>query len=237
MVWAPRPTPPPPSPPPQSALTADAAARAASIPAITSAGVFPGLSGLLAAAMRDDAALEGAGPYAADAAPSSVSRIRYAYYVAGSGGAGPAVLAATMLLAGTPVAAWRDRARVEAGPWSQPLPADFGPGVGVKEVYLVDLPEVEAAATVLGAASVSARFATAPAVFNLGMRALASFGPRAWVTDPAAAAAVAAALAPLVAAGDALVGGKIAMRIDLETAAGGAATALFQHKDMATAVG
>lgn len=207
------------------------------MPAITSAGVFPGLSGLLAAAMRDDAALEGTGPYPPDAAPAAVSRIRFAYYVAGSGGAGPAVLAATLLLAGTPVAAWRGGARVEAAPWSQPLPADFGPGVGMKDVYLVDLPEVEAAATVLGAAAASARFATAPAVFNLGMRALASFGPRAWVTDRAAAAAVAGALGPLVKAGDALVGGTIAMRVDLETEAGGVATALYQHRDMAQAVG
>jgi hypothetical protein len=203
------------------------------VPCITTAGVFPGLSGLLGAALVD--AVTSPPPPATASAPT---RLRYSYFVAGSGGAGAAVLAATLLLAGTPAAAWRDGERVTAPPWSQPMTVDFGRGVGRKRVALIDLPEVEAAAVALGVPSVSARFGTAPAAFNVAMAAFAALAPRSWVTDGPTAARVAGALAPIVAAGDALAGdGTVAIRADLETGAGESAAAVYVHRDMAAAVG
>ena len=47
-----------------------------------------------------------------------------------SGGAGPAVLAATLLLAGRDAAAWKDGTKVSRPAFSEPLPADFGRFVG-----------------------------------------------------------------------------------------------------------
>ena len=237
--------PPPPPPPPstssspsQSALAADAAARAAGVPAITTAGVFPGLSGLLGAALVDSVRGGGGGGDASSHPASSLSRLRYSYFVAGTGGAGPAVLAATLLLAGTRAAAWSEGARVSARPWSQARSVDFGRGVGTRSVALIDLPEVEAAATCLGVPSVSARFGIAPAVFNLAMAVFAAAAPRAWVTDRETAARVGAALAPLIAAADALGADRtVAVRADLETTAGEAAAAIYVHRDMAAAVG
>lgn len=214
----------------QSALTADAAAKAAGVPCVTTAGVFPGLSGLLAAALVDGVT--------APPATSTPTRLRYSYLVAGSGGAGPAVLAATLLLAGTPATAWADGKKVSAPAWSQPLPVDFGRGVGTRTVALIDLPEVEGAATALNVPSVSARFGITPAFFNAATAALAAVAPKAWLTDRAAAARVGAALGPIVAAGDAIFKDRtVAMRADLETSAGETASAIYVHRDMTSAVG
>ena len=250
------------------ALSANAEARAAGVPAITTAGVFPGLSGLMASHMcavarleaaplgvkvapRDDGGEAAAGARAAAAAaaaaaggsraskassssspssrsppppsssaassvltatetsipegaePSDPSRLRYSYFVAGSGGAGPAVLAATLLLAARDAAAWKDGARVARPAFSEPLTADFGRFVGSKTVYLIDLPEVEAAAADLRVPSVSARFATAPGVFNLGTALLARLVPKGVLGDRQFAAGAARVLGPLVAAADA----------------------------------
>ena len=152
-----------------------------------------------------------------DAAPSEPSRLRYSYFVAGSGGAGPAVLAATLLLAGRDAAAWKDGTKVSRPAFSEPLPADFGRFVGSKTVYLIDLPEVEAAAVDLRVPSVSARFATAPGAFNLGTVLLARLLPKKILADRDFAARAAGVLAPLVAAADAAMGVlPVAIRVDLE---------------------
>ena len=152
-----------------------------------------------------------------DATPSEPSRLRYSYYVAGSGGAGPAVLAATLLLAGRDAAAWKDGAKLTRRAFSEPLPADFGRFIGRKTVYLIDLPEVEAAAVDLRVPSVSARFATAPGVFNLGTVLLARLLPKSVLGDRTFAASAASVLAPLVAAADAMMKVlPIAIRVDLE---------------------
>ena len=172
----------------QSALAAAPAAAAAGVPAITTAGVFPGVSNLMAAAMVDAARSGGAASLLASrnastsAPPSSSSaaaaspaaaadpvepaRVRYSYYVAGSGGAGPAVLEASLLLAAQPARAYVGGNAVTRPAMTDPRPADFGPPLGEKTVTLLSLPEVDSTARVLGVPAVSARFATAPAIFN-----------------------------------------------------------------------
>jgi len=151
------------------------------------------------------------------AAPSEPSRLRYSYYVAGSGGAGPAVLAATLLLAGRDAAAWKDGSKLTRPAFSEPLPADFGRFIGRKTVYLIDLPEVEAAAVDLRVPSVSARFATAPGIFNLGTVLLARLLPKSVLGDRGFASSAAGVLGPLVAAADAAMKAlPVAIRVDLE---------------------
>ena len=151
------------------------------------------------------------------AVPSEPSRLRYSYYVAGSGGAGPAVLAATLLLAGRDATAWKDGEKLSRPAFSEPLPADFGRFIGRKTVYLIDLPEVEAAAVDLRVPSVSARFATAPGVFNLGTVLLARLLPKSVLGDGGFASGAAGVLAPVVAAADAAMRVlPVAIRVDLE---------------------
>ena len=94
------------------------AAEAAGVPCITAAGLYPGLSNLLAAHMQAEAereALEdGASPE--DAALAAVpERLRFSYWTAGSGGAGRTILATSLMLLGEDVEAYEEvRACVRA---------------------------------------------------------------------------------------------------------------------------
>ena len=242
----------------QSALAATAAAAAAGVPAITTAGVFPGVSNLMAAAMVDAARaggaaslLRGSGPAggaagaaAASAAPAPAAaadpvepaRVRYSYYVASSGGAGPAVLEASLLLAAQPARAFVGGQAVTRPAMTDPRPADFGPPLGEKTVSLLSLPEVESTARCLRVPSVSARFATAPAIFNWATAALVGAAP-GWVGSREGARAAARLAAPFVAAADAVVGSTLAMRVDVELVDGTAAAGLYVHRRATDAVG
>lgn len=242
----------------QSALAAAPAAAAAGVPAITTAGVFPGVSNLMAAAMVDAARSGGAASLLASrnastsAPPSSSSaaaaspaaaadpvepaRVRYSYYVAGSGGAGPAVLEASLLLAAQPARAYVGGNAVTRPAMTDPRPADFGPPLGEKTVTLLSLPEVDSTARVLGVPAVSARFATAPAIFNWLTALLVRAAP-GWVGSRDGARAAARLAAPLVAAADAVVGSTLAMRVDVELVDGTAAAGLYLHRRATDAVG
>lgn len=59
---------------------------------------------------------------------TSIERIRYSYFTAGSGGAGKTLLVTSLMLLGEPVVAFRDEKSVIAPPMSQPALVDFGPG-------------------------------------------------------------------------------------------------------------
>lgn len=60
------------------------------------------------------------------------SFLRYSYYTAGSGGAGPTILETSFLLAGEPVTVYKDGQAFTLPPISNRREVDFGPG-GVRE--------------------------------------------------------------------------------------------------------
>lgn len=68
--------------------------------------------------------------------------LRYSYYTAGTGGAGPTILATSLLLAGEEAVVFRDGKRYALPAVSQRREVDFGPGVGRKGLWLYNLPEV-----------------------------------------------------------------------------------------------
>ena len=81
------------------------------MPAITSAGIYPGVSNVMAAHIvaigrkeytKDWELAERPGEGAAQP-----KRLLYSYYTAGSGGAGPTILETTLLLAGEEVTAYK----------------------------------------------------------------------------------------------------------------------------------
>lgn len=88
-----------------------AKAQAAGVPAITTGGIYPGVSNVMAAHMISIARGEYNEDFSyADApAPSAPKpqRVLYSYYTAGSGGAGPTILNTTFLLAGEDVVAYK----------------------------------------------------------------------------------------------------------------------------------
>ena len=54
--------------------------------------------------------------------------LRYSYYTAGSGGAGPTILQTSFLLAGETVTVYKDGEKFELPPISNRREVDFGPG-------------------------------------------------------------------------------------------------------------
>jgi hypothetical protein len=178
--------------------------------------------------------------------------LRYSYYTAGSGGAGRTILETSLLLLGEKAAAWRDGQRFELPPMSSRREVDFGPGVGRKGTYLLNLPEVDSSVACLSARGASARFGTDPAPWNWGMWLAARLLPASVLSDRKAVAGLAAVLEPLVRAVDAAVGEKVAMLVeaDFSPAAGGGgsggdkgqgqqqkAAALYAHGSLPDAVG
>ena len=167
--------------------------------------------------------------------------------------------------------------------------ADFGPKVGKRRVYLLNLPEVRArvhmswvvsgctamcacvrahtrmdtsahshmhspptptqhttvhllyththtqvgsAREVLGARTVSARFATSPLFWNWGMELVASLAPRSLLNDRGAMDKLAGVLEPLVRFFDDKVGEDTAMRVDMDTVGGRKVVSVVAHKHL-----
>ena len=110
-------------------------------------------------------------------------------------------------------------------------------GVGKRETFLYNLPEVATTHAVLGAPNVSARFGTSPGVWNGAMALMARLLPRETLQNRDAALAMARAVEPLVRLVDGAVGELTAMRVDADLASGAAVTSLFTHKRLSVSVG
>ena len=123
-------------------------AQAAGVPAITTGGIYPGVSNVMAAHMISMARKEYNENFEyVDTVPpteetSQPTRVLYSYYTAGSGGAGPTILNTTFLLAGEDVVAYKDGQAMTLPPVSNRRVVDFGPETGRKGVWLYSLPEV-----------------------------------------------------------------------------------------------
>lgn len=225
----------------QRAKALHSAAQAAGVPCITTGGIYPGVSNVMAAHMISIARKE----YAADwsyaptpgAGATQPRRLLYSYFTAGSGGAGPTILETSLLLAGEEVVAFKDGQRVGAEPVSERRVVDFGAGVGRRSVYLYPLPEVLSGHQVLGVPSVSARFGTDPDFWNWGMVLMARLAPRGLLRDRQAVKRLAALLGPAVRAVDAVVGEKVAMLVEVELEDGKIAAGLYVHTALSRAVG
>lgn len=95
----------------QRAKGLSAKAAAAGVPAITSAGIYPGVSNVMAAHMIAIARKEYAEDWSFLPQPAAGAvqpkRVLYSYYTAGTGGAGPTILETSFLLAGEDVVAYK----------------------------------------------------------------------------------------------------------------------------------
>ncbi|KAJ6984675.1 hypothetical protein NC653_022850 [Populus alba x Populus x berolinensis] len=104
-------------------------ALAANIPAITTGGIYPGVSNVMAAQLVRAAKTESKG---------KPERLRFYYYTAGSGGAGPTILATSFLLLGEEVVAYNKGEKIKLKPYSGMLNIDFGKGIGKRDVLPVE---------------------------------------------------------------------------------------------------
>lgn len=80
----------------------------ANIAALTTAGIYPGISNAMAAYMIEKANVDASSKDDVEGERSKEARrVLYSYFTAGSGGAGPTILETTFLLAGEPVVAYK----------------------------------------------------------------------------------------------------------------------------------
>uniref|UniRef100_A0A2P2LG92 Saccharopine dehydrogenase NADP binding domain-containing protein n=1 Tax=Rhizophora mucronata TaxID=61149 RepID=A0A2P2LG92_RHIMU len=179
-------------------------ALAANIPAITTGGIYPGVSNVMAAELVRAARTESKG---------KPERLRFYYYTAGTGGAGPTILATSFLLLGEKVVAYNKGEKIKLKPYSGMLNIDFGKGIGKRDVYLLNLPEVRSAHEVLGIPTVSARFGTAPFFWNWGMAAMTSLLPPEFLRDRTKVQELVQLFDPVVRVVDGIAGERVSMRV------------------------
>ncbi|CAL4989725.1 unnamed protein product [Urochloa decumbens] len=203
-------------------------AKSAGVPAITTAGIYPGVSNVMAAELVNAARRENDG---------EPERLRFFYYTAGSGGAGPTILTTSFMLLGEDVIAYNKGEEIKLQPYSGALNIDFGKGVRKKNVYLLNLPEVKSAFKILGVPTVSARFGTAPFFWNWGMQAFANFLPVEFLRDKNKVQKLVKSVDPLVRAIDGIAGERVSMRVDLDCSNGRNTIGLFTHKKLSVSVG
>ncbi|KAJ7298019.1 hypothetical protein O6H91_Y021600 [Diphasiastrum complanatum] len=211
----------------QRAKQLHAKAVASNVSAIVSAGIYPGVSNIMAAELVRSA-ITGS----ADGSVSKPDRLRFSYFTAGSGGVGPTILATSFLLLGEEVLAYSQGEQVKRRPYSSELLVDFGKGIGKRNVYLLNLPEVTSAFEVLGVPTVSARFGTAPEFWNWAMAAVARFASKDFLADRNKVATLVKLSDPWVRAVDGIVGERVSMRVDLECIDGKKAVGIYSHKKL-----
>ncbi|XP_030960091.1 uncharacterized protein LOC115981826 isoform X4 [Quercus lobata] len=164
-------------------------------------------------------------------------RLRFYYYTAGSGGAGPTILATSFLLLGEEVVAYNKGETIKLKPYSGMLNIDFGKGIGKRDVYLLNLPEVRSAHEVLGVPTVSARFGTAPFFWNWAMEAMTSLLPAEFLRDRSKVQELVQLFDPVVRSVDKVAGERVSMRVDLECSDGRNTVGIFSHRRLSVSVG
>lgn len=203
-------------------------ALSANVPAITTGGIYPGVSNVMAAELVRVARSESQG---------KPERLRFYYYTAGTGGAGPTILATSFLLLGEEVVAYNKGEKIKLKPYSGMLNIDFGKGIGKRDVYLLHLPEVRSAHEILGVPTVSARFGTAPFFWNWGMEAMTNLLPVEFLRDRSKVQELVQLFDPIVRAMDGIAGERVSMRVDLECSDGRNTVGLFSHRRLSVSVG
>ncbi|KAI3822494.1 hypothetical protein L1987_10084 [Smallanthus sonchifolius] len=177
----------------------------AKVPAITTGGIYPGVSNVMAAELVRVAKIENKG---------EPERLRFYYYTAGTGGAGPTILATSFLLLGEEVIAYNKGEKIKLRPYSGMVNIDFGKGIGKKYVYLLNLPEVTSTHEILGVPTVSARFGTAPFFWNWAMDAMTRFLPSEVLRDRNRVQEMVRLFDPVVRVMDGYAGERVSLRED-----------------------
>ncbi|KAH9789973.1 Sacchrp dh NADP domain-containing protein [Citrus sinensis] len=196
-------------------------AIAANIPAITTGGIYPGVSNVMAAELVRVARNESKG---------EPERLRH-------GWCWPNNIATSFLLLGEEVVAYNKGEEITLEPYSGMLSVDFGKGIGRKDVFLLNLPEVRSAREVLGVPTVSARFGTAPFFWNWGMVTMQRLFPAEYLRDRSKVQQLVQLFDPVVRAFDGIAGERVSMRVDLECTDGRNTVGIFSHRRLSVSVG
>ncbi|QCD88821.1 saccharopine dehydrogenase [Vigna unguiculata] len=199
----------------------------ANVPAIITTGIDPGVSNVMAAELVR----------AANESKDKPEKLGFYSYTAGTGGAGPTLLATTLLLLGEEVVVYNKGEKIRMKPYSAMLNIDFGNGIGKRDVYLMNLPQVRSAHQILRVPTVSARFGTAPFFWNWGMESLTTLVTPEFLRDRNRVQSLVQLFGPFVRALDGITGERVSMRVDLECASGRHTVGVFSHERLSVSVG
>ncbi|XP_024528591.1 uncharacterized protein LOC112345637 [Selaginella moellendorffii] len=187
-------------------------------------GLCPGVSNIMAAELVRMAQENASKP----------EELKFSYFIAGSGGAGPTVLATSLLLLNQNVSVYSQGKLLKLKPYTDETKVDFGDGVGKRSVFCINLPEVTTAHEILNIPNVTAKFGTAPFFWNWLMSQIAGME---FLEDYSKVESFARLSDPAVRAIDVLVGGKVSMRVDLDCKDGTRSTGLYTHPDLSVCAG
>ncbi|KAL3769842.1 hypothetical protein ACHAW5_000714 [Stephanodiscus triporus] len=243
-----------------SKLEYHARAMEANVPCVVSAGIWPGVSALMAAegVSRLDGMMHGGDGRGDGGGGAEVESVDYSFFTAGTGNAGPTIVSATFLLLATEALTYLDGKRVDVEPWTGRKDVDFGGNVGSRPVWLLDNPDVPTTALYLDGTggggggrrrrvrNCSSRFGTAPLFWNFLFGAMKAL-PRSLLYDRDAMQCFSLFSGPIIRLVDKLVGSTNAMRVDIvaRTRTGGeegggrrgGMTLRMAHPDLESCVG
>ena len=194
------------------------------VPAIVSCGIWPGVSALMAAEAKSRL--------------DACEKIDLSFFTAGTGNAGPTIVSATFLLLCQEALVAEAGKLVGKEAWTSPREIDFGDGVGVRRVWLLDNPDVPTCAEALGVSEMSSRFGTDPGVWNLLFGAMKSL-PRSLLADRQKMQSLSLFSEPIIRVVDRLVGATNAMRVDAYSPGDASPTLTLRcaHRDLEQCVG
>ena len=215
-----------------------AEARERGVAAVTSGGLSPGLSNVMVAEMAAAQAAEAGAPGRPPASRAALKSVRFNTFTAGSGGLGPASLAAAAMLCSEEARVLKDGEELGVRAGSNREMVDFGGGTGKREVFLYNLPEVASCRAAFGPSTVTSRRGTSPGVANGAMQLLGALPGAGGLGGRDAALAAARAAHPVV---DGLVGRVVGqravLRVDVEFEDGVRQSGVFAHRSAAEAAG
>jgi len=193
--------------------------RRRGLSAVTGAGVYPGVTNLLAAEIVDAARSEG----------REVEELDISLFAAGSGGAGPAILAATFALAARPANWYVQGERTLVPGFSHRRVVDFGEPVGKRAVYSLELPCADTLHSSFGTPTISVRFGIAPEIWNLATLVVTRRPFSAITGNPERARGFVDRIGGVVDFVDRFVGVAVAVRVDAVDSAGTRRTRTYVH--------
>ena len=207
-------------------------ARERDTSAIVSAGIWPGVSSILAQTLINRVARRGG---------DEVSKVRFSFFTAGSGGAGETILTATFLLLGEDVLTYVDGRPEYRKTATDSITRDFGIEIGLRECVRLNLIECESCwahhKSRYPRLSVETRFGTAPRFWNKLFQAMALVLPQDLLKNREAMRALAIVSLPMVRLVDSFVGSTNGIQVEVEDTAGASFSALLTHRDLEQEVG
>jgi NAD(P)-dependent dehydrogenase (short-subunit alcohol dehydrogenase family) len=207
-------------------------AKAVGVPCIVSTGCWPGVSSLMAKQLVDKAL---------KAYPSLTAddlNVDFAFFTAGSGGAGATLLVATFLILAEEALTVVKGRRKSVKAMKDYTMVHFGSIVGNKEVAHLNLLETASVHEVLGVGSTKCLFGTAPGFWNTLLGIMAQLPPSLLANENLMTKLAVFSL-PIVRVIDFFAGATNAMRCDVTSDKESSlrATAIYAHENLEPCVG